>query len=74
MAHKSISLVHYLLAEIPYRTGYAPKRWKSATDVMNLKKAGLVNVEKLRTIVMHEADFNHNNKSRSVNGSMHILD
>ena len=37
MAHENISLVHYLMAEIPYRTGYSPKRWKSATDVMILK-------------------------------------
>ena len=63
MAHENISLVHYLMAKIPYRTGYSPKRWKSATDVMIMKKAGLDNVEKLRTIVLYEADFNHNNKS-----------
>ena len=29
---------------------------------MILKKSGLYNVDKLRTIVLYEADFNHNNK------------
>ena len=39
-----------------------PLRWRNATDVMILKKSGLYNVDKLRTIVLYEADFNHNNK------------
>ena len=56
------SLAHYMFAEIPFRTGYAPNRWKHATQLMILKKAGLTNVEKLRTIVLFEVDFNHNNQ------------
>ena len=34
-----ITLVHYVMAEIPLRTGYSPSRWKEATDVMILKKS-----------------------------------
>ena len=59
--HNLINMVNYVMAEFPFRTGYSPKRWKNATDVM-IKKAGLYDVEKLRTIVLFEADFNHNNK------------
>ena len=58
---KVISL-HYQLAEIPFQSGYSPKRWKNATNVMILKKEGLYDVDRLRTIVLYEADFNHNNK------------
>jgi hypothetical protein len=50
------------MAEIPLHTGYSPERWKNATNVMILKKAGLYSLEKLRTLVLYEADFNHNNK------------
>ena len=54
--------VNYVLAEVPFQSGYSPERWNNATDVMILKKAGLYDVEKLRTNVLYEADFNHNNK------------
>ena len=56
------TMVNYILAEVPFRSSYSPLRWRNATDVMILKKSGLYNVEKLRTIVLYEADFNHNNK------------
>ena len=55
-------LLHYALAEIPFRTGYSPRRWRKATNLMILKKQGIHQVDKLRTIVLYEADFNHNNK------------
>lgn len=55
-------MVHYTLAEIPFRTGYSLERWKKATTVMILKEEGNYAIEKLRTIVLFEADFNHNNK------------
>ena len=45
-----ITIVHWALAEIPFRTGYTPNRWKEATDVMILKKAGVYNVENLATV------------------------
>ena len=57
-----LSGVNYIMAEVPFQSGYSPMRWNNATDVMILKKAGLYDVDKLRTIVLYEADFNHNNK------------
>jgi hypothetical protein len=50
------------MTHIPYVTGYSPLRWKSGVDVMILKKAQQFRVDKLRTIVLLEADFNFNNK------------
>jgi hypothetical protein len=55
-------LVHYTLVETPFRSGYSPQQWKNATNVMILKKAGIFDINKLRTIVLFEADFNQNNK------------
>ena len=60
--HNLNLLLHYALAEIPFRSGYSPSRWKQASDLMILKKEGVTDVDKLRTIVLYEADFNHNNK------------
>ena len=54
--------LHFELAEIPFRTGYSPVSWQEATQLMILKKLGLIDVERLRTLVLYEADFNHNNK------------
>lgn len=62
MKHDLVSIVHWILAEIPFRTGYSPRRWQNATDVMILKKLGIYDIDALRTIVLYEADFNHNNK------------
>ena len=36
--NNSISNIHYIMAEIPLRTGYSPERWQKATNVMILKK------------------------------------
>ena len=54
-------MTHYMLAEIPFRTGYTLNRWLNSTNVMILKQAGVYDISKLRTIVLFEADFNHNN-------------
>ena len=54
-------MTHYYMAEIPFRSGYSPQRWRQATNVMILKQAGVYDIDKLRTIVLFEADFNHNN-------------
>ena len=48
--------------EIPFTSGYVPHRWRQATDVMLLKKEGNYALDKLRTIVLYEADFNMYNK------------
>ena len=45
--HNKNILLHYVMAELPFRTGFSPLRWQQATNVMILKKAGLYNLEKL---------------------------
>ena len=50
------------LAHIPALTGYVPRRWTAGLNVMLEKKPGVFKVTKLRTILLYEADFNHNNK------------
>ena len=66
--------LHYHLAEIPFRTGYSPSRWRSANNVMILKKQGNTNVDKLRTLVLFESDFNHNNKFLGRSMMHHMID
>jgi hypothetical protein len=48
------------MAHIPYVTGYAPKEWRTGVNIMIYKKANLDRVDKLRTIVLKEADSNFN--------------
>jgi hypothetical protein len=43
-------------------TGYSLNRWKQGKDVMIPKKSDSLLVDKLRTIVLMEADFNFVNK------------
>jgi len=40
----------------------APQRWCKTLNVMLEKLVGNDNVEKLRIIMLFEANFNHNNK------------
>ena len=54
--------VHYTMAMIPMHLGFSPSRWKQGTDVMLLKAPEVFFLDKLRTIVLYEADFNHENK------------
>lgn len=61
-SHQHNLLVHYIMAEVPFRTGFSPTRWKCATNVMILKKAGVFDIEKLRTLCLFQSDYNHNNK------------
>ena len=60
--HDDNLFVHYILAEIPMQTGFSPKRWQVATNVMILKKAKLFNIDKLRMLCFFQADYNLNNK------------
>ena len=50
------------MTNIPLISGYSPSRWRQAIDTVLLKKQGLYLVEKLRTIVLFEPDFNWLNK------------
>lgn len=50
------------MLEILLKSGYSLKRWLQCVDVMIPKKADSNRVDKLRTIVLLEADFNYMNK------------
>ena len=54
-----------ILRGIPFRTGHSLRRWQTGVDVELCKKAGNYDVDKLRTIVLLEADYNMNNKAMS---------
>ncbi len=47
---------------IPYVTGYSLKRWRQGTNCM-IEKPGNWRVEKLRMILLYEADFNFLNNN-----------
>ena len=57
-----LGAVDAALARIPTETGYLPLRWQQGLNVMLEKKPGVTKVSKLRTILLYEADYNHNNK------------
>jgi Reverse transcriptase (RNA-dependent DNA polymerase) len=48
--------------EVAIKTGYSLTRWHQGIDVMIPKKQDSLRVDKLRTIVLMEADFNYLNK------------
>ena len=49
-------------AGLVYDSGYSYNRWKQGINVMLVKKPGEFRVDRLRTILLYEADFNMNNK------------
>jgi hypothetical protein len=51
-----------LLREIPYQQGFSPELYQVITDYEILKKSGVYDVEKMRTIQLFVAQFNMNNK------------
>lgn len=57
-----IATAEWQLTMIPAKYGFSPSIWPTATDVMILKKEGILDIDKLRTIVLYEADFNFFNK------------
>ena len=57
-----VGWVHYTMAMLPMHLGFSPSRWQQGTDVMLLKAPEVYFLDKLRTIVLYEADFNQENK------------
>jgi hypothetical protein len=55
-------LVDTIFVRLPYQYGFSPARWRKGIDVMLEKKKGVYNIDKLRAILLYEADFNQNNK------------
>jgi hypothetical protein len=57
-----ISEIDRFLRNLPYQKGFSPEAWQYITDVEILKKAGVFDLEKMRTIQLMHAEFNMNNK------------
>ncbi len=55
-------MINSTMADIPLRTGFSYDRWQKGLNIMIEKTIGDFNVEKLRIILLFEADFNANNK------------
>lgn len=47
---------------LPYKQGFSPTHWQRITDVEILKKAGVYDIDKMRTITLMDAAYNMNNK------------
>ena len=60
--HDLVAELDATMTNIPLISGYSPTRWRKAIDAMLLKKQGLYLLNKLRTIVLFEPDFNWMNK------------
>ena len=59
--HTDIAKVHYHMAEIPFISGYSPERHRKGTDVVLVKSKNDFRIQKLRTIVLFDAECNMNN-------------
>ena len=60
--HDMLAWATFVMAGLPRSIGFIPERWRRCTDVMLLKKEGMFMLDKLRTIVLYESDFNFENK------------
>jgi len=62
MFNPNILLLNATMADIPLHTGYSPGHWRKGLNAMLKKSPRNFNVEKLRIILLFDADFNSNNK------------
>ena len=60
--HPGIAAIDATLHNLPFKHGFAPDGWGIITDVAILKKEGVYDVEKMRTIQLMDSYFNMNNK------------
>jgi hypothetical protein len=58
----TIAMVDAALHNLPFMMGFSPKSWQIITDVAILKKAGVYDVESMRTIMLLDTNYNMNNK------------
>lgn len=57
-----MSEIHALTCQLAYGSGYSLTRWQAGLSVMLEKEKGVIKVDKLRAILLMEADFNFLNK------------
>ena len=60
--HDDIAVIHTALANIPFTSGYSPRRWQFGVNSILTKEPGNFKINRLRTILLYEADYNFNNK------------
>jgi hypothetical protein len=60
--HKGMAETERMFRQIPYSVGFSPTAYQKITDFAILKKAGIYDVELMRTIQLMVAGFNMNNK------------
>ena len=60
--HPAIAEFDALNRSLPYQFGFSPKSWQTISDVEILKKAGVYDIEGMRTITLMNSEFNINNK------------
>jgi len=54
--------IHALMTQLPFTVAYTPRQWQAGLQVILQKKAGVIHVDHLRTILLFEGDFNFGNK------------
>ena len=57
-----LALFDATMANVPHATGCSPLRWQSGTNVMIPKSNASLRVDKLRTILLLDPEFNQNNE------------
>jgi hypothetical protein len=57
-----LNKIDTLFRQLPYQHGFSRELWRDITDVEILKKAGVYDVELMRTIQLMLSEFNMNNK------------
>ena len=60
--NQSIAEVDAIIHSAPLEMGFSPEPWEKITDAAIIKKAGVFDVDKMRTINLMPAAFNMNNK------------
>ena len=57
-----LSKIHAVTTQLPFKHGYSLRRWRNCLSCMLKKKQGITRVDKMRAILLLEADFNAGNK------------
>ncbi len=58
----TLSEIHAIFIQLCFTHSFSPQRWQSGLQVVLEKKAGVIHIDKLRALLLMEADFNFGNK------------